>query len=414
MVSTLEESGSDFVVGSLQQLEGGELVEPEFIKRGVQERRIGVQAADVPAIIRNVFAWNKVFRRSFYERAGIRFPEGVRYEDQPAIMRAYLSAERFDILRRPVYIWRIRGDGTSITDGRGDIADLEDRLTTKRMTSEVVRTLGNEQIRDFWGHLALVGDLSVYFKQIPGADEAYWNRLVSGLRELLDGYPPIHRSWLRLPQRLLGWLVVQDRRDDAERVLRWMEENPGPLSLTVEADHVIATGLPVASDPGSDVPDELRRLGEHELEFDARLVEVTWEDSALLVTGWAVVRGAPTSGTRTEVRAWLRSDRPGTEVSVPATVSRFPAPEATAWIDRGDQNYDDCGFVARFDLGEWLALPPPRRDELVLDLEVDVEQVHGRGRPRSLASDARLCGQDPTSSARPDWRPGAGLYVVPG
>ena len=38
-------------------------------------------------------------------------------------------------------------------------------------------------------------------------------------------------------------------------------------------------------------------------------------------------------------------------------VTRWLAPEATHWIDRGDQVYDDSGFTARFGPEEWLDRP---------------------------------------------------------
>ncbi len=412
MVSTLAASGSDFVVGSVEQLVDGELVEPEFIRRGVERRRIGVTASDQPWILRNVFAWNKVFRRSFYDRAEIRFPEGVRYEDQPAIMRAYLIADRFDIIRRPVYTWRVRSDGSSITQRRADLADLEDRLATKRLTTDVVRAYGDETVLDFWGRLALVGDLPVYFEQIPAADDAYWQRLVSGVRELLQGFPPIESSMLRLPQRLVGWLVTVDRRADAERVLSWLEAHPGPLSLQVVGDRAVPTELPFASDATAELPEGLRGLGEHELDFDARLVGAGWEGKTLVVTGWALIRGAPTAGAGTAIRAWLRSDVESEEVGLSGVVAPFTATEATAWIARGDQVYDDSGFVARFDLSEWASLPAGLRRELFLGLQVEIGSIHRAGPLKTRA--AGLANQLPEAPfARLEWRRADGVVVVP-
>jgi CDP-glycerol glycerophosphotransferase len=412
MIATLDRSGSDFVVGSVHRLIDGRLVEPEFLKPGVARRRIGVRAADVPPIIRNVFAWNKVFRRSFYDSAGLRFPEGIRYEDQPTTMRAYLLADRFDIVRRPVYIWRVRGERSSITQGRGQLSDLEDRLKTKALTSALVRTHGDEVVVDYWGKLALLGDMPVYFAEIATADDAYWARLVSGLREMLDGFPPIEQSLLRLPQRLVGWLVVQDRRGDAERVLGWLHDHPGPLSLRVEGDHVVPLDLPVASDPESGVPDGVRRLGEHELEFDARLVDVHWEGSALVVTGWALVRGAPSAGVSTDIRAELRGGDEAGGARVAADVERFEAAEATRWVGRGNQRYDDSGFTARFDLGGWSPGPHGAGDALTLWVEVEVDAIHRAGRLRSTAPELDPARLPETTFARVEWRPDQGLTVV--
>ena len=387
-----------------------------FLRDATARRRIGIRAGDLPGITRNVFAWNKVFRRSFYDRARIEFPEGVRYEDQPATMRAYLLADRFDVVARPVYHWRVRGEGTSITQGRRQLADLHDRLATKSMVSQVVRELGDPAVQEFWGRLGVVGDLPVYFTHIPDFDDEYWRRLVAGLRDILHGWPPIEDCGLRLPQRLIGWLVLHDRRADAERVVSWLAGHPGPLRLRVVDDRVVPLDLPMASDPNSDVPDGVRHLGAHELEFDARLVDLAWEGDTLVITGWALVRGAPTAGVPTAVRAFL-CDRSG-QTSCVAEVSRFEAPGATTWIDRGDQSYDDSGFVARFDLHEWLESDRHPDAEpgghLSVALEVDVASIQRTGPLRSLT--AELDATLPTAVAGPRdvavlWRPGSRLVV---
>ena len=46
-----------------------------------------------PELLGDVFAWNKVYRRSFWDDAGLGWPEGVRYEDQPTTTRAFLQAD---------------------------------------------------------------------------------------------------------------------------------------------------------------------------------------------------------------------------------------------------------------------------------------------------------------------------------
>ena len=63
---------------------------------------------DAPDLLGDVFAWNKVFRRAFWDAAGLAWPEGVRYEDQPTSTLAYLRASRVAVTSEVVYRWRIR------------------------------------------------------------------------------------------------------------------------------------------------------------------------------------------------------------------------------------------------------------------------------------------------------------------
>ncbi len=175
LVGSLERSGSDFVTGSIVRWESDGLHEPPWMRRlhGGGEGS-GLTAGDHPEILGDVFAWNKVFRRSFWDEAGLAWPEGVRYEDQPTTTRAYLRG-RFDVLPDVVYHWRIRDDGTSITQQRSSLTDLRDRVATKRMALASVRALGGAEVERVFVDRVLAGDLWRYFLEIPGCSDEWWD-----------------------------------------------------------------------------------------------------------------------------------------------------------------------------------------------------------------------------------------------
>jgi len=391
MVSTLDESGSELVVGSVQQQIDGELVEPAFLRHTHRQRRLGVTLEEHPEAMHNVFAWDKVFRRSFWERAGLAFPEGVRYEDQSTIVEAYLRAESFDVVVRPVYRWRIRADGSSITQRRHEIADLRDRLVTKQMATDVVRRLGSPGLVEYWARNGLPGDLPVYFREIPGCDDAYWQLLHTGVRDLFEGLPPIQESRLRVPQRVVGWLVTHGRRAEAETVLAWVADNPGPLPLQVEGDHVVAD-LPLARNSASGLPPELFWLHDDELEFDARVQSVAWSDTTLEVSGLGLIRGAPTEGVATVIAARLES----AAGAVPMRLEQRAAPEATAWVNRGPQRYDSSGFTARVSVEDVRAASAGAARDWRVVVEVQVAQIRREGPFRTQEPGAAL--PDPLAS----------------
>ena len=168
-----------------------------------------------PEILGDVFAWNKLFRRSTSgTQPDLRWPEGIRYEDQPTTTRAYLRARRFDVLPDVVYRWRIRTDGSSITQQRSSLADLRDRWQTKEMALSSVEEYGAPRVTAVFRDRVLAGDLHRYFAEIPGCHDDWWGLLVSGVQAFWgdrslthSGLPPVHR--------LTGWLVEQDRREDA-------------------------------------------------------------------------------------------------------------------------------------------------------------------------------------------------------
>ncbi len=119
LAGTLADSGSDFVTGSIVRWEADGLHEPPWMRR-LHQRRTGITAREHPEILGDVFAWNKLFRTSFWREQGLEWPEGVRYEDQPTTTRAYLAGT-FDVVPDVVYHWRIRQDGISITQQRASV-----------------------------------------------------------------------------------------------------------------------------------------------------------------------------------------------------------------------------------------------------------------------------------------------------
>ena len=232
LVGVLIETGSDFVTGSIVRWESDGLHEPPWMRR-LHARATGLRIADRPEILGDVFAWNKVFRRSFWDAAELSWPEGVRYEDQPTTTRAFMTGT-FDVLPEIVYHWRIRDDGSSITQQRSSLRDLADRWETKRMSYAAVRAGHDTAVESVFVDRVLAGDLWRYFLEIPGASDEWWALLRDGVREFWgqrslvhSGLPPVHR--------LCGWLVEQDRRADAATLMAWVATLDGPAPQTGDA-----------------------------------------------------------------------------------------------------------------------------------------------------------------------------------
>ena len=243
LVRQLRRGGCDFVTGSIVRWETGtggdqpdRLTQLAWMRR-LHRSRAALVVDQQPEILGDVFAWNKLFRRDFWDGAGLSWPEGVRYEDQPTTTDAYLRARRFGIVPDVVYHWRIRGDGSSITQQRSSLQDLADRWTTKRMALASVTAYGAPRVERTFRDLVLAGDLHRYFVEIPGCDDAWWDLLVAGVQELW-GERSLTHSGLTPAFRLVGWLVEQDRREDAAAVVT----------------HVAGLGRPLPRVPTPDGP----------------------------------------------------------------------------------------------------------------------------------------------------------------
>ena len=221
-------TGADFVTGSVARWDGGTLTELPWMRR-LHKTRLAVPIENHPEILGDVFAWNKLFRRSFWDGAGLAWPEGIRYEDQPTTTRAYIAARRFGVIPDVVYHWRIRYDGSSITQQRSSLDDLRDRWATKRMSLSTVSGFESKKVNEVFLDKVLAGDLHRYFVEIPGCSDEWWDLLVAGVREFWGTRSLVH-SGLPPAHRLCGWLVQMGRREDAVLVMECLAGSDEPLS----------------------------------------------------------------------------------------------------------------------------------------------------------------------------------------
>lgn len=230
LAGSLEESGSDFATASILQWLSkensdfdGPFHEPPWMRRLHRPPLRGARIEDRPELLGDVFAWNKLFRRSWWDSAGLDWPEGTRYEDQPTTTRAFLDGT-FDVLTETSYVWRIR-EG-SITQTRSSVQDLTDRWETKRRSLASVRAHGDADVERVFVDRVLAGDLWRYFLLVPGCTPQWWRLLRSGVLEtwgtrlVESGLPPVHR--------LAGWLVAEDRRAEVTALMEWFAGLDGP------------------------------------------------------------------------------------------------------------------------------------------------------------------------------------------
>lgn len=354
MMSTIERTGSDMVVGTLKRDDGRSRVAMRLMRQNHRSRREQVTLAEMPLMLADVFAVNKIYRRSFWEEAGLDFPVDVRYEDQPTLTRAFLASKRFDVLPETVYLWRVRHDGSSITQRRDDLADLVDRIATKRMSTDAVLAAAQE-VRDTWFREVLPVDMWEYFRAAVDADEEYWALLRSAMTEFWnDDTVPFDRTAVPVQQRAMGWLVTQGLRAELRRLIAYIDEREGDIPVEVHGGEAVAV-LPDVELPGA--PRTIRVLGAHEIVWESRVTEASWQQGRLTLRGFALMRNVPTLGRRTVLTgtlARLSAEGAGPHV-VELPVEQVEQPRATRFAGRPSQNFDACGFVTTIDVPELVA-----------------------------------------------------------
>lgn len=145
MTETLGRTGSDFVAGAYvrSRVRGDGYVAGRvqpWVAAATSPERLGTTLAAHPLAVSNIVAWSKVSRTSFWH--DLRFPEGVAYEDQVVAQLMYTRARAFDVIPDVVVRWRLRADGTSITQGKAQLPVLRDYLAALRGGLHVLHEAG--------------------------------------------------------------------------------------------------------------------------------------------------------------------------------------------------------------------------------------------------------------------------------
>ncbi len=255
-----------------------------WVKEVHAEDRTRVRLCDFPEILTDVFAWNKVFDSAFFRQQVGRFPEKIRYEDQEPTAKAYLHGT-FDVLASTVYHWRIREDGTSITQKKSDLDDLHDRLIVKERVSHILAG-ADKSTYETWLAKAMGFDLRPYFEQVPRTDESFFERLREGMLSLADNMTPQLWQRVRMIDRLPALAVLAGNRDDVcIAVTRRAEYGyfvPGRIAAgAAYLDGGYLEGMELS--PG----DDLLKFGDADLSVVTSVTSLSWAGSLLRLEGYA-------------------------------------------------------------------------------------------------------------------------------
>lgn len=71
----------------------------------------------------NVAIWNKIYKREFFEKNKIRFPQGFIYEDLPFFFETYLKAERINIIWEILYTYRTNRKNSTMNQFNNKVLD---------------------------------------------------------------------------------------------------------------------------------------------------------------------------------------------------------------------------------------------------------------------------------------------------
>lgn len=374
MIRSLDETGSSLAAGDARRFNNSLGVRESWLHQiPFAADRQATHVFEFPQLALDRMVWNKVYRRSFWEEFGYRFPP-IRYEDYPVTLKAHIDAVTVDCLSAPIYYWRERESGESITQRKFEYSNLYDRVVSAEMVMDLLDERAPELRPYVHQHFAQI-DLAALvqaFSSVPDHEQEALVQLGQRLTQRLDGgvladaasydrlqYRALRAGDVDLLQRLSQFRIdgglrggVRARRRPA---MPWRYENQYP-------------GL---HDNPRSIPRRLYRLSRASLNLHTRVSKIGWDDSALIVRGTAEIRHLPTDG-RSRLRMSLVRGRRKT---------RVPLERFETFDSHGDRAV--VGFEARVPRAA-LATITPEGKAAELAVELSTGSLRRRGMLRNL------------------------------
>jgi CDP-glycerol glycerophosphotransferase len=360
MLTTLEQSGSDFVSGGVLRFTAQGLTPSPMHARAVKTRLIGTHISRNESLFFDVSVWNKMFSKAFWDGQGLEFPEGVVWEDLQLMTRAHVLARAVDTIPDTIYHWREREGGRSITQSRAKIQNFRDRITALLAIDAFLREQEPARLVKEHQRKALINDLWLYVPDLSGASAEYLAEFVDLTGKYLSQVDKATVRGLPSTHRLAYHLVARGLAAQLQEYAHYLSRNQLKRVPVVRERGRLRADLPFRKDARLRIPASVYQAGWRELDPMIGVQGIGWESGKLVISGYAYVPsvdvGQRWQTTKIMVLRPLTKGRP--PIIVPATSARNLEANADSGQDRFD--YQWAGFRCaisprRFALGgRWL------------------------------------------------------------
>lgn len=222
MLDSLAASGSDLVIGDHLKFSPTATWSPTRRWYPFDAGLRRTTLAETPALLTGRACWNRMFRRSFWEREGLRFPDVGHADDIVPMTRAVVRATAIDVVPDCVYLYRERGGGdTGSMSNRTDEPALLDYLREETACAAMVAPGPAALVRqqsllvldaDGWVHI------DRYVAQLD--DDVASVEVTDAAHRLLDALDPAVLDVVAPERRCLFALLWIGEHEEAVRFAR--------------------------------------------------------------------------------------------------------------------------------------------------------------------------------------------------
>jgi CDP-glycerol glycerophosphotransferase len=229
-MAVLDDNGSDFATGNIHRFNRTRAWPAAFVRKTFWRARRRTHVTRFRWLLHDRMAQNKLWRRSFWDEHALRFPEGCLHEDIPLVIPAQFMARSVDVISAPVYLYREREDGSSITQHRAALRTLDHRVAACEHVRDYLERNGPPGARRRYDETLVSDDLRYHLDVLPRADADYRAAFMAYATPFLASAGPGVEDRLPPLQQRKWRLVREGRLDDLLALL----EQPAPRVSRVD------------------------------------------------------------------------------------------------------------------------------------------------------------------------------------
>ncbi|MPZ26652.1 MAG: glycosyltransferase [Micromonosporaceae bacterium] len=350
VVRTLEVTGSDFLSGNEYRIDSRGASPAPMLESNFAVTRLRTNVAKRRSLMRDLLPHNKVYRRAFWDAAGLEFPEGILFEDGPVSVRAHALAKSVDVVSTPIYYWRLRDDASrSLSQLFDDERFFVDRLYASTLSADFLEAHRPDLLGDFYSW-DIQHKFPVMFKALPQAPRAVQERFMQAAVPHLRRIPPeVIRA---LPPGLRRRAQVTGT-DDLDALLNQL---PRPKAAAAAAQ----SGRSTLLDRGRAVAVKSRtlraigafaRVTPSNGNVRSAVMELGRDGDGLRLAGYGYIVGLPANGPLTARNRLIWARHQESRRLVRLRLRGHRSPEATA-VASGHFSYRAAGFEAVLPLAD--------------------------------------------------------------
>ncbi len=269
------------------------------------------------------------------------------WEDLVAMTRAHVLATAVDVITDPIYYWRDRDSAVpSVTQSRTDLKNLRDRLTAFGLIDDFLRERGTPALLRQHQHKALVNDLWLYVRDLPGTSAEYQREFATLAARYLRQVDQHLIDRLPATRKLAYYLIASGRQADLVEFAAWLAANPGRTPPMVWSLGRLRADLPFrrARTQAKAVPAKVFRPQWRELAPQVQVDKISWRDRSLLIEGSAYVPSMDAGRRRNTTKLVLLVPRRRTALPILLPARSVRRPDITAASGQTRYSYDWSGF----------------------------------------------------------------------